>query len=38
MGLVELGYGMASVRFVCGTQTIHEELKEHIRRFLGPKA
>jgi len=29
------GYGMASVRFICGTQTIHKELEERISRFLG---
>lgn len=29
------GYGMASVRFICGTQTIHKELEDRISRFLG---
>ncbi len=29
------GYGMASVRFICGTQQIHEELENRISRFLG---
>lgn len=29
------GYGMASVRFICGTQTIHRELEERISAFLG---
>ncbi len=29
------GYGMASVRFICGTQTIHKELEDRITRFLG---
>ncbi len=29
------GYGMASVRFICGTQTIHKELEERISTFLG---
>ena len=29
------GYGMASVRFICGTQTIHKQLEERISRFLG---
>ena len=29
------GYGMASVRFICGTQTVHAELEEAISRFLG---
>jgi glycine C-acetyltransferase len=31
----EFGYGMASVRFICGTQTIHKELEERISAFLG---
>ena len=29
------GYGMASVRFICGTQTIHKELEQRISEFLG---
>ncbi len=29
------GYGMASVRFICGTQTIHRELEQAITAFLG---
>ncbi len=29
------GYGMASVRFICGTQQIHKQLEEQISRFLG---
>ena len=29
------GYGMSSVRFICGTQTIHKELEEKIAEFLG---
>ncbi|MEX2123124.1 MAG: glycine C-acetyltransferase [Woeseia sp.] len=33
--LDEFGYGMASVRFICGTQTIHKELEDRISRFLG---
>ncbi|MDH4107284.1 MAG: glycine C-acetyltransferase [Gammaproteobacteria bacterium] len=33
--LDEYGYGMASVRFICGTQTIHRELEHRISRFLG---
>jgi glycine C-acetyltransferase len=33
--LDEFGYGMASVRFICGTQTIHKELEERISAFLG---
>jgi glycine C-acetyltransferase len=29
------GFGMASVRFICGTQEIHKQLEERISRFLG---
>lgn len=29
------GYGMASVRFICGTQAIHRELEEKLASFLG---
>jgi len=29
------GYGMASVRFICGTQQIHKELEARLARFLG---
>jgi glycine C-acetyltransferase len=29
------GYGMSSVRFICGTQDIHEELEQKIAQFLG---
>ena len=29
------GYGMSSVRFICGTQTIHNKLEERISEFLG---
>jgi len=31
----ERGYGMSSVRFICGTQDIHKELEEKISTFLG---
>jgi glycine C-acetyltransferase len=31
----DYGYGLASVRFICGTQTIHRELEEKIAEFLG---
>lgn len=31
----ERGYGMASVRFICGTQDIHKQLEEKISNFLG---
>jgi len=33
--LDDFGYGMASVRFICGTQTIHLQLEERISQFLG---
>jgi glycine C-acetyltransferase len=33
--LDEYGYGMASVRFICGTQTLHKELEQRISEFLG---
>src|SRR5688500_13744744 len=29
------GYGMSSVRFICGTQDIHRELEGKLARFLG---
>ncbi|MFZ9681904.1 MAG: glycine C-acetyltransferase [Cephaloticoccus sp.] len=29
------GYGLASVRFICGTQQLHKDLEEAISRFLG---
>src|SRR3954464_619587 len=31
----ERGYGMSSVRFICGTQDIHKELEEKLSTFLG---
>ncbi len=34
-GLETWGYGLASVRFICGTQTIHKTLEERLSRFLG---
>ena len=34
-GLARWGLGLASVRFICGTQTIHTELETAIARFLG---
>jgi len=33
--LDERGYGLSSVRFICGTQDIHKELEEKISDFLG---
>jgi glycine C-acetyltransferase len=37
-GLDRYGFGMASVRFICGTQRIHLELEEKIASFLGLEA
>jgi glycine C-acetyltransferase len=34
-GLDERGYGMSSVRFICGTQDIHKQLESKISEFLG---
>ena len=34
-GLDDYGFGMASVRFICGTQTIHRDLEAAISSFLG---
>jgi glycine C-acetyltransferase len=31
----DYGFGMSSVRFICGTQTIHKELEERLSEFLG---
>jgi len=33
--LDRFGYGMASVRFICGTQTPHRQLEQALSRFLG---
>src|SRR6476646_4715291 len=32
------GFGMASVRFICGTQDIHKELEAALTKFLGTEA
>ena len=34
-GLRDWGYGMASVRFICGTQTLHKQLEQRLSEFLG---
>ena len=34
-GLEHWGFGMASVRFICGTQAVHKELERAISAFLG---
>ena len=36
--LQEWGFGMASVRFICGTQILHTELEAKISAFLGTEA
>jgi glycine C-acetyltransferase len=37
-GLQRHGYGMASVRFICGTQDVHRDLEARIAQFLGTEA
>ena len=34
-GIGKYGYGLASVRFICGTQDLHKELENRISAFLG---
>jgi glycine C-acetyltransferase len=34
-GLDQWGYGLASVRFICGTQQIHKQLEQKLSEFLG---
>ena len=34
-GLDQWGFGLASVRFICGTQTIHKKLEAKVSEFLG---
>src|SRR5438874_5032950 len=34
-GLEKWGYGLASVRFICGTQSLHKQLEQKITEFLG---
>src|SRR5262245_42261158 len=34
-GLRRWGYGLSSVRFICGTQELHKELERALARFLG---
>lgn len=33
--LAHFGYGLSSVRFICGTQTLHKELEHQLSQFLG---
>ena len=33
--LEDYGYGMSSVRFICGTQKIHKNLEQRLSKFLG---
>lgn len=37
-GLDQWGFGLSSVRFICGTEPIHLELEERIARFVGCEA
>lgn len=37
-GLDSRGYGMSSVRFICGTQDIHRELEQKMTKFLGTES
>jgi glycine C-acetyltransferase len=34
-GLEQWGYGLSSVRFICGTQKLHKQLEQKVSRFLG---
>ncbi|WP_337219605.1 aminotransferase class I/II-fold pyridoxal phosphate-dependent enzyme, partial [Vibrio parahaemolyticus] len=34
-GMDSHGFGMASVRFICGTQDIHKQLEQKLSQFLG---
>lgn len=34
-GIDQRGYGLSSVRFICGTQDIHKELEKKVSEFLG---
>ena len=34
-GLDRWGYGLSSVRFICGTQAIHKQLEQRLSEFLG---
>ncbi len=34
-GLDQWGYGLASVRFICGTQSLHKDLEKRLSEFLG---
>src|SRR5437763_2735402 len=34
-GLARYGYGLSSVRFICGTQEPHKQLESAVARFLG---
>jgi glycine C-acetyltransferase len=34
-GLEQYGFGLSSVRFICGTQELHRELEQKVAKFLG---
>ncbi len=36
--LKRYGFGLSSVRFICGTQSVHQELEEKLSEFLGTEA
>jgi glycine C-acetyltransferase len=36
--LDEYGYGLSSVRFICGTQDLHRQLEEEVAEYLGKEA
>ena len=38
LSLQKYGFGLASVRFICGTQTVHVELEKKLSDFLGRKS
>ncbi len=35
LALIKYGFGLSSVRFICGTQNIHKELEQKVSEFLG---
>ncbi len=37
-GVAEWGYGLSSVRFICGTQALHKSLEAKVSQFLGTEA
>jgi glycine C-acetyltransferase len=37
-GLEQWGYGLSSVRFICGTQQLHKQLEQKVSEFLGTES